>query len=116
MKLVAPEGGIDSPVKGRTRRSRFGLWPSLELEPSVVAGVLIPLGFAERGGFEPPIPERYAGFRDQCIQPLCHLSKRSAGRVEFNQFLGLMGAPNGGLLPLQAGNNIAGAAPLNQRD
>ena len=30
---------------------------------------------AERGGFEPPIRNKpYAGFRDRCIQPLCHLS------------------------------------------
>ena len=31
---------------------------------------------AERGGFEPPEPMRFNGFRDRPIQPLSHLSKR----------------------------------------
>ncbi len=34
----------------------------------------IPHFFAEMGGFEPPIPCEYAGFRNRCIQPLCHIS------------------------------------------
>ena len=33
-------------------------------------------GFAERGGFEPPVPRlQDNGFRDRRIRPLCHLSR-----------------------------------------
>ena len=35
----------------------------------------------QRRGWDsnPRYPEGYPGFRDRCIQPLCHLSRRSAG-------------------------------------
>ena len=36
--------------------------------------------FAERGGFEPPVPcKRDNGFRDRRIRPLCHLSEQGVG-------------------------------------
>ena len=32
------------------------------------------VAFAERGGFEPPVPKGYNGFRDRHVKPLRHLS------------------------------------------